>query len=175
MRVRSRLVSIEVFGRYEVLGRDLILYLGGGVILNYIEDRCSNIRPYSVFASTSIEFAEKVVNRVMGLVAVPLDEVYLAESGRCDLLPDYIGLYRFVALPLDCALALAEGEPVPIDAPELEEAAELMAYRGIIALERGFMRLVSDEVREAIMRQAKRIIEEEGRILEKACGGGLNG
>lgn len=175
MRVRPRFAGMQVFYKYEVLGRGVVLYLGGGVILHYLLDACSRVQPFSVFTSTSPEFAEEVMNEVMGMVAVPLDEAYLAETVGGAAPAEFVGLYRFVALPLDYALGLAGGEPMPVDTPELERAAELMAHRGIAAIERGRMRLASDEVRRAILRQAERIVEAEGRIMERALGGGIRG
>ncbi|MEM0235329.1 hypothetical protein [Thermofilum sp.] len=162
--------QIRIYGKYRVLGKNIIVLEGGLVTLTTTEGWCSWISQFSVFASVSQKLAEDAANGVLGLVAVPLDEVYAAESGRSRPTPEYAVLRRFIALPLDYALGLAEGESMPVDSPEVERAAELMQLRGIARVEGGFIRLVSEDAKRSIMRQVKRIMMDEEAVLKKVLG-----
>jgi len=162
--------QIRIYGKYRVLGKNIVVLEGGLVTLTTTEGWCSWISQFSVFASVSQKLAEDAANGVLGLVAVPLDEVYAAESGRSRPTPEYTVLRRFIALPPDYALGLAEGERMPVDSPEVERAAELMQLRGIARVEGGFIRLVSEDARRSIMRQVKRIMMEEEAVMGKVLG-----
>lgn len=177
MRIRFRVREASILGCYapgpvRIVGGVLVAGFPDGLkaVVEFHMgegDFCRTPKPLMVFESSSRRFAEHVANELVGLVAVPLDEMYV--SGIED--SDYMGFYRFAALPPDLAADLASGAAVPVEEPEFERAASLMADRGIAKLEGGCIRLTDESIAKSIVRQLERVWRREKAVLEGVRGG----